>query len=121
VSSFRQFTETCEAVAATTKKTEKVQLLAAYLKGLTIEDAARAAIFFTGRPFARIEEKTLSVGGALLWQAVASTTGAEVAKPKLCIEFSGRIATRVASHCVFRASFACGRISPSPKSTPWTG
>ena len=71
----RQFAETCEAIAATTKKTEKVQLLAAYLKNLSIDDAARAAVFFTGRPFARIEEKTLLVGGSLLWQTVANMAG----------------------------------------------
>lgn len=64
----RRFAETCEAVAATTKKNEKVRLVAGYLGSLPLEDAARAAVFFTGRPFPRSREKILSVGAALLWQ-----------------------------------------------------
>ena len=89
VSSLRQFAETCEAVAATAKKTEKVQLLAAYLKSLSIDDAARAAVFFTGRPFSRIEERTLLVGGSLLWQAVTTMTGAGAAQAQAVYQRHG--------------------------------
>jgi DNA ligase-1 len=67
----RRFAQICEAVAATTKKTEKVRLAADYLRSLTVEDAACAALFFTGRPFPRIEERVLGVGGSLVWQALA--------------------------------------------------
>jgi hypothetical protein len=47
----RRFVETCDAVAATTKKTEKVRLVSEYVKTLSIDDAARAAVFLTGRPY----------------------------------------------------------------------
>ena len=47
----RRFVETCDAVSATTKKTAKVLLVADLFKALSREDAARAAIFLTGRPF----------------------------------------------------------------------
>ncbi len=65
------FAETCEAVAATTKKNEKVRLVAEYLGSLPLDDAARAAVFLTGRAFPRCEEKVLGVGRSLVWQAVS--------------------------------------------------
>jgi ATP-dependent DNA ligase len=65
-----RFVEICEAVASTTKKTEKVRLVAEYLRSLEIDEAALAAIFFTGRAFPHREERVLSVGAALLWEAV---------------------------------------------------
>ena len=71
----RRFAETCEAVAATTKKTEKVRLVAAYLSSLPVDDAAHAAIFFTGRAFPHHEERFLSVGGSLIWHAVTRLMG----------------------------------------------
>jgi DNA ligase-1 len=66
----RRFAETCEAVAATTSKNEKVRLVGAYLSSLPVEAAAVAAVFFTGRPFPRRKEKVLSAGGSLIWQVV---------------------------------------------------
>ncbi len=71
----RRFSETCEAVAATTKKNEKVRLVSAYLASLPLEDAARAAIFFSGRAFPRYDERVTAVGGSLLWQAVSKLAG----------------------------------------------
>jgi DNA ligase 1 len=71
----RRFVETCDAIAATTKKTEKVHLLGEYLKTLSIEDASRAAIFFTGRPFPRREERALGIGGSFLAKLIAALAG----------------------------------------------
>jgi DNA ligase-1 len=73
-----RFAETCDTVAATTKKTEKVRLVSSLLQSLPIEDATRAAVFFTGRPFPRWEERVLGVGGRLLVRLIcelAATTG----------------------------------------------
>jgi DNA ligase-1 len=61
-----RFAETCDAVAATTKKTEKIRLVSSLLQSLPIVDATRAAIFLTGRPFPRWDERVLGVGGMLL-------------------------------------------------------
>ncbi|MCS6954022.1 MAG: ATP-dependent DNA ligase [Bryobacterales bacterium] len=72
----RRFAETAEAVAGTSSKNEKIRILAAYLQSLPLEDAATAAVFFTGRPFPRSEEAVAAVGGSLLWQAVAALSGA---------------------------------------------
>ena len=71
----QRFAETCEAIAATTKKLQKTAIVADYLNSCSIDDAAVSAIFFSGRPFAAWEEKTLQVGGALLWRTVAELSG----------------------------------------------
>src|SRR6185312_9110753 len=60
-----------EAVAATTKKTEKVRLVADYFRSRPEGEAAQAAIFLSGRAFAKWEERTLNVGGSLLWRALS--------------------------------------------------
>ncbi len=73
----RRFAETCEAVAATTKKNEKVRLVGEYLSSLPVDDAARAAVFLTGRAFPRCEEKVVAVGGRLVWQAVSRLADAD--------------------------------------------
>lgn len=62
----RRFAETCEAVAASTKKNEKVRLVGEYLRSLPVEDAACAALFFSGRAFPRTQEKVMAVGGSLI-------------------------------------------------------
>ncbi len=70
-----RFAQTCEAIAATTKKLEKTALVAEYLKTLTPDDAAIAAIFLSGRPFAAYKETTLQVGGSLLWRVIGELSG----------------------------------------------
>jgi DNA ligase 1 len=74
VSCMQEFAVTCEAVAATTKKTEKVRLVAAYFQSKP-DEAAQAAVFLSGRAFPAWEERTLQVGGSLLWRAVAEVSG----------------------------------------------
>jgi ATP-dependent DNA ligase I len=64
------FAQRCDAVGATTKKSEKVRLVAEYLRSLRVEDAEIAAIFFTGRAFPRWEERVPSVGSSILWRAI---------------------------------------------------
>jgi DNA ligase-1 len=69
------FTKTANAIAATSKKSEKEQILAGYLR--TLEDAAleRAAVFFSGSPFPRREQRVAGVGGAAIGDAVSEATG----------------------------------------------
>src|SRR5260370_21415686 len=64
-----------EAVAATTKKTEKVRLVAEYFLSRPLDEAAQAAIFLSGRAFPAWEERTLQAGGALLWRTLAEVSG----------------------------------------------
>jgi ATP-dependent DNA ligase I len=69
------FSLTAGAVAATTRKNEKVRLVADYLLSRPLEEAAQAAVFFSGRAFPAWEERTLQVGGALLWRALGEISG----------------------------------------------
>jgi DNA ligase 1 len=71
----RDFAETAERIAGTTKKLEKTRILAEYLRRRTPEEAAAAAVFFSGRPFAAWEEITVQVGGSLLWRTVQQLSG----------------------------------------------
>ena len=71
----RAFAMLAEAVAATTKKTEKVRLVAEYFKSRPVDETAQAAVFLSGRAFPMWEERTLQVGGTLLWRAVAEISG----------------------------------------------
>lgn len=70
-----RFVETAEAVAATTKKTEKVRLISALFSALSPSDASLAAQFFTGRAFPQFEERVVGVGGSSLARAVATASG----------------------------------------------
>jgi len=69
------FAKTADQIAATTKKLEKTALLAGYFKSVAVEEAATAAVFFSGQPFPVWEETTLQVGGTLLWRIVAELSG----------------------------------------------
>ena len=71
----KEFAQTCERIAATTKKLEKTAIVAEYLKSRPTEEAAIAAVFLSGRPFPVWEETTLQVGGRLLWSLVADLSG----------------------------------------------
>ncbi len=67
----QKFAQTCEAIAATTKKLQKTALVAEYLKSVSLDEAAVSAVFLSGRPFPAWEETALQVGGSLLWRVVA--------------------------------------------------
>jgi DNA ligase-1 len=73
----RFFASTCELVASVSKKKEKVRLVAELLRSRPMEDAAVAAVFLTGRPFARTDSSVLGVGGSLIWAAVARVADAQ--------------------------------------------
>jgi len=75
----QQFSKTCDAIAATTKKLEKIALVADYLKSRPPDEAAVSAVFLSGRPFPVWEETTLQIGGRWLWRIVAELAGKEEA------------------------------------------
>src|SRR5580700_10233370 len=70
-----RFAQTCDAVAATTRKTEKIRLVSSLLQSLPIEDAVCAAVFLTGTPFPRWDERVLGVGGRLLARLIGELSG----------------------------------------------
>jgi len=63
--------QACEAIAATTKKLQKVAIVADYLKSRPVDQSAISAVFLSGRAFPTWEETTLQIGGRSLWQIVA--------------------------------------------------
>src|ERR1700743_2649288 len=73
------FSQLCESIAATTKKLEKIQLVAAYFRGLpgALDNAPRGALYLCGRFFPRREERVLSVGFSVILRAVAAISGKE--------------------------------------------
>jgi DNA ligase-1 len=70
------FAETCERIGATTKKLEKTAIVADYFRAREIEDAVISAVFLSGGAFPAFEERTLQVGGSLLWKVVKEVSGA---------------------------------------------
>ena len=75
-SPFAEFARTAEAVAATTSKLRKRDLLASYLRDLPPEDLAIAATFFAGRPLPGAADK-LGLGWVQQSQALSAATGAD--------------------------------------------
>jgi DNA ligase-1 len=70
-----RFAETCDLIAATTRKLEKTAIASSYLRSLPLIEAQTAVIFLSGRPFPAYEELTLQVGGALLWRIIGELSG----------------------------------------------
>ncbi len=71
----KRLAEACERIAGTTKKLEKIAIVAGYFKSSPPEEASVAAIFLSGRPFPVWEDTTLQVGVRLLWQVVEELSG----------------------------------------------
>ncbi len=73
--SFAAFARTGTAIQAANGKLEKIRLLADYLAALSPEDSALAAVFMTARPFPQSDERTLTLGWALVKRAVIEVAG----------------------------------------------
>jgi DNA ligase-1 len=70
--SFLRFAETCEAIAATTSKLEKIRVLSGYLCEVPAEHLRAVVVWFSGAPFASSENKVLQLGWAILTQALCA-------------------------------------------------
>lgn len=73
---FAIWASTADAVRSTTRKTEKIAVLAAYLSGLADADLAIAARLFAGGPFSRADQRVLAVGWSALVDAILERSGA---------------------------------------------
>jgi DNA ligase 1 len=75
-----QFAAVADRIRTTPAKLEKIALLRDYLASLpSDEEAALAAVFFTGRPFPQSDPRTLNIGWSLLRRAVLEVTRLNVA------------------------------------------
>jgi DNA ligase-1 len=108
-SEFLAFANVGEAIAATSAKLEKIRLLADYLRGLTTEQLAIAATYFTGKAFAQSDLCTLQVGWAVIFRALQAAT--EIGDT----EFN-RIASAHGDAAKSAFEVLDGRTSPQPLS-----
>lgn len=72
---FQRWCEVADAVRATTKRLEKSAALEAYFPTLADDALAVAARFLSGLPFPRHDQRTTSVGGAAVGEALAAVAG----------------------------------------------
>src|SRR5207302_8750433 len=70
-----RFAQLCEQVAKTTKKLGKRKLVADYLRAQPGQTASLAALFLSGNIYPAFSERTLNVGGAIVWRAVQELAG----------------------------------------------
>jgi len=75
IGKLQDLAETAEAIAATTKKLEKVAILGGYLKTLSDVDLGRATRYFAGHQFAQSDSRTTNVGGSIISAALSEATG----------------------------------------------
>jgi len=79
----------CESIAATSKKGEKIALVAEYLRIAGVEEAALGALYLCGRVFPRREERVLSIGFSILLRAVAGVAKKGSAELALVLRHHG--------------------------------
>jgi DNA ligase-1 len=73
-SEFAAFAEVGEAIGATPAKLEKVRSLSEYLRALDPVQLPIVTVYFTGKPFAQSDLRTVQVGGSIIYRAIMSAT-----------------------------------------------
>ncbi|HET9496123.1 MAG TPA: hypothetical protein VFR15_18000, partial [Chloroflexia bacterium] len=74
---FGRFAQAAEAVRGTTKRLEKLAVLAEYLGGLSDDDLAVACRLLSGNPFPASDARTLNVGWANASAVMVDLSGVE--------------------------------------------
>jgi DNA ligase-1 len=98
-----RFAQLCEAVAGTTKKLEKRRLVAEYFCAQPVQTASQAAIFLSGDVYPAFSERTLNVGGSIVWRAVQQVTGATEQEMSAAYRRTGDLGA--ASHLLWPTEF----------------
>jgi DNA ligase-1 len=91
----RRWAEIADRVAATTRTSEKTEILAGYLASLDADDLPVASVFLTGRPFPETDPRTVGVGWAGLAAAVRVVAGADESALGRAYDRSSDISTSV--------------------------
>jgi DNA ligase-1 len=92
----RRWSETADRLAATTRTSEKTEILAEYLVSLPPDDLPVAAVFLAGRPFAETDQRTIGIGWAGISGAVLRVAGADADALRRAYDRSSDVATAVA-------------------------
>lgn len=74
---FSHFARTADAVGSTTKRLEKLAMLAEYFSSLSDDDLAIACRFLSGHPFPSSDERTLNVGYSAVSNVLLDLSGAD--------------------------------------------
>jgi len=90
------FAAVANAISATRKKLEKEAILAEYFRRLDDPSLERAAVFFTGSPFPKRDERVSGVGWSTIFDAVVSATGADPAALSAATQREGDLGDAVA-------------------------
>ncbi len=72
----RRWSETADHIAATTRTSEKVAAVSAYLRSLSAEELPIAVVFLAGRPFPERDARTTGIGWAAIGAVAESVAGA---------------------------------------------
>ena len=73
----RRWSETAERLAATGRTSEKVAILAEYLRSLSPAELPIAVTYLSGRPFPERDPRTTGLGWAAISAAVEAETDAD--------------------------------------------
>lgn len=88
------FAATCEAIAATSSRLEKVRLASEYLASLG-DDIGVGACFLSAAPFPRVDARRTQVGVALLLRTGVALTGWDAEVVRSCVHATGDIAEAI--------------------------
>jgi DNA ligase-1 len=109
-----RFAHLCESIAATSKKNEKVSLVADYLRTTRVDESALAALYLCGRVFPRREERVLSIGSSILLRAVAKIAKKNPAELAPTLRHHGDLgagAEEILRHHAVRSSFSLPQMA----------
>jgi DNA ligase-1 len=67
---FTRLAELCKALEATTKRTEKTQLISDFLRGLEPDEIAPAVLLIVGQIFPEFDSRTLEIGWSTMKRAL---------------------------------------------------
>jgi DNA ligase 1 len=76
IAAVRRWSETADRIAATTRTSEKVGALSAYLRTLSPDELPIAVVFLAGRPFPEGDSRTTGMGWAAIGGVAESVAGA---------------------------------------------
>ena len=91
----RRWAETAEAVRATRKTSEKVAVVADYLRSLREADLGTAAVFLSGRPFPERDQRRTGLGWAAISSAAQQVAGSDAAALGAAYDRSSDLGTAV--------------------------
>src|SRR5688500_16163517 len=93
--SMRRWADTAEAVRGTRKTSEKVAIVADYLRTLEGPDLATAVVFLSGRAFPERDLRTTGLGWSAIGAAALAVAGTDPAALSAAYDRSSDLGTSV--------------------------